>query len=38
MRYCKEERTYSGIHVLPGWRLDREMRRRLVLRGTLFTR
>ena len=26
----KQELAYSGIQVLPAWRLDREMRRRLV--------
>ena len=31
---CKQERAYSGIQVSPAWRLDREMRRRLILQET----
>ena len=31
---CKQECAYSGIHVSPAWRLDRKMRRRLILQET----
>ena len=30
----KQEHAYSGIQVLPAWRLDRKMRRRLILQET----
>ena len=31
---AKQKSTYSGIQVSPAWRLDREMRRRLILQET----
>ena len=36
--FVKQEPAYSGIHVSPAWGLDREMRRRLILQETWFTR
>ena len=30
----QQERAYSGLQVSPAWRLDREMRRRLILQET----
>ena len=30
----KQERAYSGIQVSPTWRLNREMRRPLILQET----
>ena len=32
--YCKQERAYSGIQVSPAKRLDRKMRRQLILQET----
>ena len=36
--YTKQERAYSGIQLSPAWRLDREMRSRLIVQETRFTR
>ena len=33
-----QERAYNGIQSRSAWRFDREMRRRLILRETGFTR
>ena len=30
----KQERAYSGLQILPAWRLDRKIRRRLILQET----
>ena len=32
--FKQQERAYSGIQVSPAWRLDRKMRRRLILQET----
>ena len=34
----KQKRTYSSIQVSPAWRLDREMRKRLILQEIGSTR
>ena len=34
--YIEQEHAYSGIQVSTAWRLDREMRRRLILQETWF--
>ena len=33
-RNKEQERAYGGIQLSPAWRLDREMRRRLILQQT----
>ena len=36
--YFQQEHAYSSIQVLPAWRLDQEMKRRLILQETWYTR